>query len=264
MRGISSTASSDVNRWLWRPRPLAAPRARLLCIPYAGGSATSFRTWPTRLPPDVEVLCVQLPGRGMRMGESLIRRLDEVVGVLGPLVRDLPGAGQTPLVMFGHSMGAILSFALCRWLRAEGAPLPARLIVSGHRAPHIVDPEPPKHLLDDPALIARLRHYGGTPEEILREPELVELMLPILRADFELLATHPHVPAPPLDLPMLALGGADDPNALPPAIEAWREHAGGEFAFQIFPGSHFFLHSDEAAVLSVISRELSKVSVPSA
>ncbi|WP_044241779.1 thioesterase II family protein [Chondromyces apiculatus] len=260
MSASPSKASDASSKWLWRSRPGAAPRVRLICVPYAGGGAASFRTWPAKLPADVELLAIQLPGRGMRMGEPLLRRVEQVVDAVGPLLTDSP----VPFVLFGHSMGAILSFNLCRWLRNQGHPLPARLIVSGHRAPNLPDPEPPKHHLSDAALLDRIRRYGGTPEEILREPELMELMLPILRADFELLGTHAYTSAAPLPVPLLALGGADDPNAPPDTIEAWREHAAGEFSSRIFPGGHFFLHTEEAAVLPVIAEEIAKVRSPAA
>ena len=254
MNAIQSKGS-----WFWRPRPVASPRVRLICIPYAGGSAAAFRNWPARLPADVEMLAVQLPGRGARIGEPLLRRLDRVVEEIGAAIPD----ARVPTVLFGHSMGGLTAFMLCRWLRAQGRPLPSHLIVSGRRAPQHGESEPPAHMLPDAALIAKLRRYGGTPDVLLREPELMELMLPIIRADFEVIASFRHVPEAPLGIPVVALAGQQDTTAPPRVVEGWREHTSADFSLHLFPGSHFFVHSDEPAVLSLVSRILAEVTVPS-
>jgi len=238
--------------WFWRPRPVARPRARLLCLPYAGANAMVYRPWAARLPPDVELVAVQLPGRGPRLREAPIARLEPLVEALGQELRPSP----VPYVLFGHSMGGLLAFSLCRWLRARGLPLPAQLVISARRAPQIPDTFPPERELSDAYILDRLRRYGGTPEGVLAEPELLELLLPVFRADFALLGSYRHVHEEPLDLPLTALGGTADDVAQPPQIEAWREHTRGPFTARLIEGGHFFLHTAEPEVLGVLGGAL--------
>lgn len=235
---------------------MARPRLRLFCFPYAGGNAMVFRTWPAHLPPDVEVVAAQLPGRGPRLREAPFSRIEPLVEALDQALRPSP----VPSVLFGHSMGGLVAFELCRRLRERGAPMPARLIASGRRAPHLKDPFPPAAELSDAYILDRLRRYGGTPEGVLAEPELVELLLPVFRADFGMLGEYRHTPAEPLDLPLTALGGTADELATRAELQAWREHTRGDFSLRLFDGGHFFLHTAEAAVLRAITEALSLIS----
>lgn len=231
---------------------MARPRARLFCFPYAGANAMVFRTWPADLPPDVELSVAQLPGRGLRIREASITRIEPLVEALGQALEP----SSVPFVLFGHSMGGLVAFMLCRWLRARGWPAPMHLFVSGRRAPQIPDSFPPVGELTDAYLLARLRRYGGTPEEILAEPELLQMILPIFRADLELLGAHRHVPAEPLDLPLTALGGTEDEQASPARLEGWREHTRGPFVLRLVEGGHFFVHTAHADVLREVRQAL--------
>lgn len=238
--------------WFWRPRPVARPRARLFCFPYAGANAMVFRTWPADLPPDVELCVAQLPGRGPRLREPSITRIEPLAEALGQALEPSP----VPFAVFGHSMGGLVAFTLCRWLRARGWPAPMHLFVSGRRAPQIPDSFPPAAELTDAYIVARLRRYGGTPEEILAEPELLQLLLPIFRADFELIGAHRHVSEEPLEVPLTALGGREDEQAAPAQLDGWREHTRGPFALRVFEGGHFFVHTAQADVLREVRQAL--------
>ncbi|WP_272458599.1 thioesterase II family protein [Polyangium jinanense] len=234
--------------WFWRPRPVALPRARLFCFPYAGANAMVFRTWVAELPPDVELVAAQLPGRGPRIREAPLTRLEPLVEALGQAL----APGRIPFVMFGHSMGGLVAFALCHWLRARGYRAPMHLFISGRRAAQCPDSDPPTGELTDDYILSCIRRHGGTPASVLGEPELMELVLPVFRADLELLRSYRHVPTEPLDAPLTALGGMKDDTVQPAQLEGWREHTKGPFALRIFEGDHFFLHSSEAAVLRVV------------
>jgi medium-chain acyl-[acyl-carrier-protein] hydrolase len=158
--------------------------------------------------------------------------------------------GREPFAFFGHSMGAHLAFEVARRLRERGEPMPTRLFVSGARAPHLPRRERVWHNLSDDALIAELHTLGGTPQEVLRDRELLALILPIFRADLTALETHRHEVQAPLDLPLSAFGGLDDHAVSRADLDAWSMHSTRSMTTRMFPGAHFFIESARAAVLT--------------
>jgi medium-chain acyl-[acyl-carrier-protein] hydrolase len=161
-----------------------------------------------------------------------------------------------PFAFFGHSMGALISYELARHLRRTGAPLPAHLFVSGHGAPHLPDRNPPLHALPQAQFVEKLRELNGTPEEVLRHPELLELLIPILRADFAVCETYVHAPEPPLDCPISAFSGLGDEYVNREELEGWREQTTGRFSVRLFPGDHFYLNTARPYLLQALAREL--------
>jgi medium-chain acyl-[acyl-carrier-protein] hydrolase len=228
------------------------PRLRLVCFPHAGGSATLYRLWPDSLPRDVEVWAAQLPGRGARLAEPPIRRMEALVGELDSAIRPLLG---DRVEFFGHSMGAVVAFELARRLRQRGAPVPSRLFASGRHAPQLADPNPAMHALPHDELIERVRRMGGTPAAIFEEPELLELFLPALRADLEAVETWVHHHEAPLDVEIVASGGVDDPRASAEGLAAWREQTASTFTAHRLPGGHFYLH-ERPELLALLRRTL--------
>jgi len=244
---------STSNSWVTCPRPNPQAKLRLFCFHYAGGGALSFRTWSDSLPPHVEVCPIELPGRGIRLREAPFTQLETLIQALEKAL--LPSLTQ-PFAFFGHSLGALVSFELARLLRRNYRFTPVHLFVSGHRAPQIPDPEPPIHALPEPAFLEELRRYNGTPEEVLNNPELMQLFLPALRADFAVLETYVYAPSPPLDCPITAFGGLQDWKASCEDLKAWREQTKAAFSVQMFAGDHFFLHSSKSLLLQSLSQEL--------
>lgn len=240
--------------WVVAPRPSRHAALRLFCFPYAGGAAAIFAPWARALPDTIEVCAVQLPGRADRMGEPPFT-------AMAPLVRELAAAIEPhldrPFAFFGHSMGALVCFELARALRRLGGPEPACLIVSGHRAPHLTEQRPPIH--DRPAheLLDELRRLNGTPPELLEHEELMQLLLPLLRADFAVCETYAYADAPPLTCPILALGGLEDRDVGRPELEAWGAQTTTGCSVRLFPGDHFFLNGARHLLLQVLARELS-------
>jgi medium-chain acyl-[acyl-carrier-protein] hydrolase len=239
--------------WFYRPLATQAAELRLFCFPYAGAAPTIFRSWGRLLPSTIDVYGVVLPGRAFRLDERPRDQLgplaDELVGVL----RGLPPG---PFAFFGHSFGGLLGFEVARRLHRLGAPLPRHLFVSGCAPPHLPPAEPDVHLLPDRALKERLHKLGGTPLAVLECDELIDLFLPALRADLKAFETHDHEPGPPLPVPMTTLGGSGDRLAPAETLEQWGRYTRESFGVRIFPGGHFFLHSDEEAVLATVAETL--------
>jgi medium-chain acyl-[acyl-carrier-protein] hydrolase len=256
MTALKTTAAASPDRWLYCFRPAPKAGLRMFCFPYAGGNAMVFRDWAAKLPPGVEVSAVQLPGRGNRMQEPPMTRLAELVEAMAPAL--LPHLDQ-PFVFFGHSMGATLSFELARWLRRERGPSPLKLFVSGRSAPQLNKTHPPIHDLPQPELVEELKRLNGTPHEVLEHPELMELMLPLLRADFCVCDTYEYTEAPPLDCPITVFGGLEDTGIPRRNLEAWREQTTAAFTLRMLPGDHFFLHSKTSLLLQLLSAELQQL-----
>ena len=190
---------------------------------------------------------MQLPGREARFNEPRMTSLAELADAVADAIATL---GHEPFAFFGHSMGAHLAFEVARRLRQRGAPMPSRLLVSGARAPHLPRRERDWHDLSDDALIAELHKLGGTPQEILRDRELLAIILPIFRADLTALERHRHETQAPLDLPLSALGGLADDAVSRSDVDAWSMHSTRAMTTTMFPGAHFFIDSARAAVLT--------------
>ena len=242
--------------WVVIPRPTPGARLRLFCFPYAGGGASIYGRWPAQLPPEVEVVAAQLPGRESRLAETPIAEM-------GPLVDRLAEAlapyMDRPFALFGHSNGGLMAFELARLLRREGRTGPLSLITSGRPAPHTDIDSPELHALPEDEFRDALRRFNGTPEEVLQNTEIMALITPMLRADFALGETYVYTPEPPLAIPVASYGGRTDAEVPEWSIEAWREQAAGEFRVVMFPGGHFFLNEDREQVLAELTRDLRSV-----
>ena len=241
------------NTWITSPKPNPQADMRLFCFPYAGGSPQIFRTWHEELPENVEVCPVQLPGHGLRMRETPFTKLIPLVQAATRAI--LPKLDK-PFAFFGHSMGAWVSFELTRQLRRRYGLLPMCFFVSSRYAPHRPDPESPRYNLSESELKERLRAYNATPGEVLECDEMMKLMLPIFRADFEVLETYVYVPEPPFDCPIFAFGGMQDHKVSRNDLEAWSEHTNKNFSLHMFSGDHFYLQTSKTPLLHAISKEL--------
>ncbi len=243
--------------WFPRCRADAAPAAaldpgatRLFCLPHAGAGASAYRHWPELLAPEVEVLPVQLPGREGRHSESLSRSVFELADALAEPLGDRAGSEFS---LFGHSMGALLGYELAHALTARGRP-PAHLFVSGLGAPHLPLARPPVHDLPDEELLSVITQLEGTTAEILASPELVQLLLPVFRADLAVCETYQHPGRPPLPVPITALGGRDDRSVSVDRLLAWQSLTSASFRLAVFAGGHFYLHGALDELIEVFKR----------
>jgi medium-chain acyl-[acyl-carrier-protein] hydrolase len=235
------------------PKPNPQSRMRLFCFPYAGGTAAVFRNWPPYLPPEIELCAVQYAGRGSRLAEPLG---EDVLEVMNGVYEDLQPFLTKPFAFFGHSMGALVSYEFARRLQQEQKPEPFELFVSGCTAPHVRSFDELTYNLPEPEFIAELRRLQGTPEEVLDNAELMQLMMPIIRADFKVSQTYEYVPGPPLECPIRAFGGLKDEMVPREKVEAWSEHTRGSFRAQMLPGDHFFLNTSQSLLTRIIAQEL--------
>jgi medium-chain acyl-[acyl-carrier-protein] hydrolase len=246
-------ATADWTSWVVVPAPKPAAARRLIAFPYGGGGASIFARWPAALPPDVELCAVQMPGREGRLGEPAITRWEDIheqlVAALAPWI-------DRPCALFGHSLGSILAFEVARQLPASCQGYLTHLFASGRRAPHVPLVGPPTHDLPEPEFVEQLKGLAGTPVEVLENPEMLSVYLPLLRADFGLSETYVYRPSDPLTVPITAFGGTQDERAPERDVDAWRLHTTGAFQRLMFPGGHFFLTERRSAVIASLVQAL--------
>jgi surfactin synthase thioesterase subunit/glycosyltransferase involved in cell wall biosynthesis len=223
---------------------LASGALRLFCFPHAGGGAAAFRAWAERLPRSVAVMPMRTPRR---------KNMAELVAALCDSIQTYV---HEPFAFFGHSMGAAVAFELARLLRRRNLPGPRLLVASGARAPqfrrgHVPPPEP-----GEAEFVDALRRLQGTPREVLDNPNLMQLILPALREDAAIYRNYIYAEEPPLDCPIRAYGGSDDPNVSPAHLEAWALETTAAFAVRLFPGGHFYLQTHRAEFLAALALDL--------
>nr|WDA66322.1 alpha/beta fold hydrolase [Lysobacter sp.] len=233
-------------------RPPSAGRLSLYCFPYAGGNPVAFLPWQDRLPAWIRVRAVQLPGRAQRLAEAPMHEWPPLIQALA----DAVAAERAPaFAFFGHSLGALMAFETARACTERGLPLPERLIVSGCAAPSLREPEIGLHQLPEPALIARLRQYQGTPDAVLANAELMRVLLPTIRADLRLSEDYVRAPSPSWRLPIDALYGRGD-ELVGERMSGWSEETQGDTSMHGFDGGHFFLESRRDEVIATVARLL--------
>jgi medium-chain acyl-[acyl-carrier-protein] hydrolase len=227
---------------------------RLFCFPYAGAGASIYFSWARAMPDfPLEICSIQLPGRENRLKEPLFLSLPPLIDSLGTAVQSLL---DKPFCFFGHSMGALISFELTRYFRYQGWAMPHRLFLSGSAPPQVREPLN-LHQLPDEEFIQRLaEHYQGLPEGIFDHPEMRDMMLPILRADFSVLETYEYREEKPLDTPCSVFGGTDDPAVSRETLGLWQEQTCRPLSVRLFPGDHFFIKNERSDLLRTILGDL--------
>jgi pyochelin biosynthetic protein PchC len=227
-------------------------RMWLLCLPPGGGGARLFKSWADGLPKGLGVAALELPGRGGRRDEPFCSDVGELVG---QLARDIAPLLERPVMLFGHSMGAILAFDLARLLRTERGWRPMALIAAASEAPdqRLV---PASAAASDEQLVQWLRRWGGTSEALLASPEFLAEVLPVLRADLALMEARVHRDQAPLDCPIRVYLGALDPTVNGPSAEqGWARHTTAERPARTFPGGHFFVQESAELVLAALAED---------
>ncbi|WP_340558733.1 thioesterase II family protein [Streptomyces sp. GSL17-111] len=248
-----SAASGHHDRWLRRFEPAPEGATRLLALPHAGGSAPYFLPLARALAPELDVVCAQYPGRQDRYREAL---LDNVEAFVDGLFEALTSEPAGPLVLFGHSMGAILAYELGLRIERQGGADLLGVIASGRRSPTRHRADDAVHLRDDDGIIAEIRELNGTDPGVLNDDELLRMVLPALRTDYRAVETYRHRPEERLRAPLSVLTGESDPHVTQEEARAWQELTDGDFRYQSFPGGHFYLGTQQAAVTEAIRRSI--------
>jgi|SRR5215470_1420280 len=255
-RSIVMTVDARIGeKWLRYYGPREAGRVRLFCFHYAGGNAAMFREWPDLLPAEIEPVAIQLPGRDNRHAEQPYENIEplvaDLIGVLAPLL-------TKPFACYGFSMGARVALALAHALRDRGLPAPLKLFVASSAAPTLRLPVR-GWAESDEGLVNYLRDLGGTPPQLFDNPELLDLFLPAVRADLKVVGTCPVPDRPPLTTPIRAFSGADDTEAAPARMLAWRAETNADFDLDTVAGAHFFSPEGMCYVLDSIANDLMRI-----
>jgi medium-chain acyl-[acyl-carrier-protein] hydrolase len=239
--------------WIRRPLPSPDARIRLLCIPHAGAGPSFYARWLTELAPEVEVCLAHLPGRESRFREPPGTDLGLLAAQLAEAARPLL---DRPFALFGHSMGALLAYEVAHRLPEE----PEHLFVSGSPAPQRPAGEPPIAHLPDAEFLAQVRQdYGGIPDSLWEQQELLRILLPVLRADFAACERYAWLRRPPLRCGVCALSGAGDPYVPQSALADWGDLTTGPSTARVIGHGHFNLVADRAAVQQLIRERLGLV-----
>nr|AKQ22666.1 malonyl CoA-acyl carrier protein transacylase [Planktothrix paucivesiculata PCC 9631] len=241
--------------WIIKYYPNPQASLRLFCFPYAGAGASIFRSWSTYLPPDIEACGIQLPGRENRYKEKKFTNIFSLIDALTTAL--LPNLDR-PFMFFGHSVGALLSFAVARQLRRLRYPTPLHLFISSYSAPQLPNLDLPIAKLSDTDLLEEIRLYNGTPSNILENQEFINFYLPIMRADLTLKESYVYLPEPPLNCPISVFGGINDPKISRDSLASWQEQTSKKFNLQMFSGDHFYLKTQQESLLKAIVLDLTK------
>ncbi|TQV77391.1 thioesterase [Aliikangiella marina] len=254
------------DQWLLRPNrssPLNQD-IKLLCFPYAGGSAATYLDWHNWLPQNVDLVAIQPPGRASRIFEPGYKNMHDLVdSLIEALYKEL----SSPYILFGHSLGSRIAFELMNRCLAQNLPLPHRFIASGSRGPHLSPRITSIYRLPDAQFIEKLKSINGTPKEILENSELMELCLPMLRSDFELADKYKYSGDCVFDCPVSIFGGKSDSEISVDELKTWQKFFSKDITIELFAGDHFFIDSCKTSVISkvneIIKFELTNLQVVS-
>ncbi|MER5886592.1 alpha/beta fold hydrolase [Streptomyces sp. NPDC001941] len=251
------TGTTGGDPWFRNYRPAPDAPARLVCLAHAGGSATFYHPVAQALAPDVEVLAVQYPGRQERRHEPAAVDLEVLAERIAEALEPLT---DKPYALFGHSMGAIVGFEAARRLEAAGRG-PVELFVSGRRSPALDRAGDTSQPRTDEQVVAEIRALNGTGDGLLDDEEMLEMILPALRADYGAVRRYQYRPGAPLRCPVTAFTGDADPKAAVAEVARWRELTASRFDLRVLPGGHFFLVDRAAEVLGTVRERLARTPV---
>ncbi|ELQ00623.1 alpha/beta fold hydrolase [Pseudomonas syringae pv. aptata] len=222
----------------------------LFCLPYSGASAMFYSPWRRKLPEWLNVRPLELPGRGMRMDEPL---QTDIVQMASHLADEISADLDKPYALFGHSLGGLLAFELAHVLRERGLPAPLALFASATAGPVRRDVSEYATAKTDAQLLDRLRTLKGTSENVITNQELMQLMLPILRADFLLCGSFVYGKREPLSVPIHVFGGKQDSISVEQLLD-WQEETCTGFSLDMFEGHHFYLVDEQTQLLRLLRR----------
>lgn len=235
--------------WFFSPQRNETASNRLFCFHYAGGNAHIFYSWAKHVNSSIELVAIQLPGHGTRFTEPLLTNINPVIDSLGRQIEDYL---DKPFFFFGHSLGGLIAYALTHYLQKNSLSLPGCLFVSGKMPPHLTAGTTISHL-SNLNFLEEAKKYNGVPQEALHNKEFLDVWLPILRADFQILETYTRPDDYKISCDLMALGGIDDTMVTPSGVDQWRHYTTAGFNSSFFPGGHFFINTQYVQVIKMIS-----------
>jgi medium-chain acyl-[acyl-carrier-protein] hydrolase len=250
-----SRPQNPTTSWVALHRPCPESQLRLFCFPFAGGGASSYRSWSHELSPHIEVVPVQPPGRENRYREEPIRQMENLVEELTEAL--LPFMTDKPFAFFGHSLGAIVALEATRVFIKRAARSPVHLLISARPAPHLPLRRVPVRNLSREQFKNWLGQVDGTPKAVLESEEMMDFVLPLLRADLEIDDGYLTTPEPVLACPLTVLGGLRDGQATSEELKPWSHYTRGRFRLRLMEGGHFFpFNESRSSVLATITEAL--------
>lgn len=252
---MTQSSSYAISPWLTCYHSQPDAKLRLFCFPHGGGGPQIYRDWGKGLPDDIEVFALNFPGRGSRRKEAPITAMDELAAAIIDALRNYL---DKPFAFFGHSVGALICFEVARQMRNEGLSMPIRVCVSAHKAPHDSQEEAAMYRLPDDELLEAIRKLGLVPDDALENDELVEFILPPLKADFQVSETYQYVKDLPLPVPLTALGGREDHIVSAQDLQAWEAYTSDDFTISMYEGDHFYTETQQQALLDQLAALLRK------
>lgn len=245
----------NIDNWFVRYHGEQNTILRLICLPYAGGGISTYSNWIDEVPLGVEVIAVQPPGRGTRFIETPFDAMQDLVN---SLYNALTSLISEPYVIFGHSLGSGVGYELLKKLINNGQPLPLCFLASGGRAPHVEKQKLNINTLSDDEFKERLIKLNGTPPDILENREILDLFMPVLRADFKIADDYSGSVCC-IDCPVTVLGGTDDYTISMGELLAWQDLFVKPIELKMVSGDHFFVENNVKDTLSVINSKLSEI-----
>ncbi len=225
---------------------------KLICLPFAGGSRYAYHRFAKLSPDWLDIVPMDIPGRGNRIGEKPMTCINKIVeDILDNIINEI----NEPYAIFGHSMGALTTLLLARKIRERQLPQPLHLFVTGHGAPATDMKEIIRSTMTREELIEELKALDGMPEDVLNDEVLLDYCLPILRADFEAIETHKYVKEEKLDVPITCVIGKDENITTNEAL-AWQDETNNSFELKHYPGRHFFIFNYEKELIRLFCKTL--------
>ena len=238
------------NNWFLTPQARPNAKMRIICFPYAGGNASTFSHWASQLPDDIELVAAQYPGRTSRIFEPMHNKMDDLVA---DLITAIPKYLDKPYILFGHSLGSRVAFELMYQINMLSMPKPKHFIASGSRGPQYLSSNGSIYHLKDEEFINESRGLNGTPQAVLDNKELMDLFLPMLKADFEIADKYCYNKNETFNCPISVLGGEEDFDISLSKLNGWGDHFTTDVDIHMLPGNHFFIDSNKEMVLEKLN-----------